>query len=258
MGKKVLAALRDSRFYRFYVLLVLFAYCAVFYYLGELVDFFGWGVLRLPFFYTVHDIHRLFFLVPIIYAAHVFRVRGAFMVTAATLLVILPRALFISPFPDPLLRMGLFILGAGTIGVLTAVARNETERRRRLEEVVTRERDRLLGILERMEEGVIIIGPDYRIRYMNSSMRREFGEGVGTLCYDYLHHFEEPCPQICKLPGIVQGSVARWEYTFPDGRTFEVIASPYRDSDGVACQLGVYRNITQRKKLETELQELNR
>jgi len=115
--------------------------------------------------------------------------------------------------------------------------------------VIRRERDKLLGILERMEDGVLITGPDYRVRFVNPGMIRDFGEGVGSNCYKYLHNFDNPCDQVCKLPIVIDGEVARWEYTFPDGRTYEVLASPYIDSDGIVCQLATFRNITQRKKV---------
>lgn len=86
------------------ILLSVFALCALLYYFGELVDYAGWSSLRLEFFYGVHDVQRLFFLVPIVYAGYFFRVRGAIIVTIAAFLVFLPRALFISEFPDPLVR----------------------------------------------------------------------------------------------------------------------------------------------------------
>ena len=62
-----LAVLKRRDFYIFYILLCLVAFCTLFYYFGELVDFHGWESLRRGFFYGVHDVHRLLFLAPIIY-----------------------------------------------------------------------------------------------------------------------------------------------------------------------------------------------
>ena len=42
----------------------------------------------------------------------------------------------------------------------------EAERRSYLEKLVKEDRDRLFGILERMKDGVFIIGSDYKIRFM--------------------------------------------------------------------------------------------
>jgi len=249
LGHRIISVVprsRDSR--SFYFLFLLFACFTLLYYFGELVSLAGWEALRWEFFYGVHDIHRLLFLVPIIYAGYVFGVRAAVIITIVAIMTFLPRALLISPFPDPLLRTVLFAIIAGTMGYLTARVRSESERRSRLETLLTSERDRLLGTLERMEDGVFITGPDYRIRFMNPSMVRDFGEGIGSYCYEYLREFDYPCQQFCKLPNVINGAVERWEYNFPDGRAYEVLASPYTDSDGTVCQLATFRNITHRKR----------
>jgi PAS domain-containing protein len=249
----ILTALRSRNFYRLYILGVLLVCCILFYYFGELVDSAGWEGLRWGFFYGVHDVHRLLFLAPIIYAGYVFGVKASIIITIVATMAFLPRALFVSPYPDPLLRTLFFIIIAGTIGYLTAKAHSESERCCRLEILLRSERDKLLGIMERMADGVIITGPDYRIRFMNPSMIRDFGEGIGSYCYECLRNFDAPCCQICKLPNVINGAIERWEYNFLDGRAYDVLASPYVDSDGTVCQLATFRDITQRKKAELEL-----
>lgn len=239
---------RDS--YKFYILFLLYGFCTLFYYFGELVDLAGWEALRWSFFYTVHDVHRLFFLAPIIYAGYVFGVKAVIIITIVVANTFLPRALFISHYPDPLLRAMLFILFVGALGYLTAITRRQSERCRHLEAMLRGETDKLSRILDGIEEGVLIIGPDYRIRFMNPSMMRDYGEGVGFYCYEHLHKLDALCHQICKLPNIISGAVETWEHSFPDGRTYKVLASPCIDSDGVVCQLAIFRNITRRKKVE--------
>jgi signal transduction histidine kinase len=247
----------SKRSFHIVLLSLLFIYYSVVYYFGEIVDATGWEFLRWDFFYGVHDIHRLFFLIPVIYAGYVFRIRWALVVTFASFLVFLPRALFISPFSDPLIRIMLFTLLSCIVATLTGLFKNESERRSSLEKTVKNERDKMLGILNRMEDGVLITGPDYIIRFMNPSMEREFGEGTGTRCYEYLQGMNESCSELCRLsnPG---GPSERREYSFQDGRTYDVILSPYIDTDGAVCQLSTFRNISQRKKIENALKELNR
>jgi PAS domain-containing protein len=208
----------------FYILLSLFGICTLLYYFGELIDFAGWTSLRRDFFYGVHDVHRLFFLALIIYAGYSFRVKGALIVTFAALIAFLPRALIVTPFTDPILRMVLFTV----------------------------------SIFDKMEDGVMIVGPDYRIRFINPSMTKEFGKGLFSYCYEYLHSFDSPCEQICRLPGVIDGATERWECNFPDGRIYDVIASPFVDSDGEICQLAILRNVTERKQVELELIKLDR
>ena len=130
--QSILVILSKRNAYSFYTLFLLWACCTLFYYFGELADFAGWEVLRWNFFYGVHDIHRLFFLAPIIYAGYVFGVKAAVIITIVAVMTFLPRALFISPFPDPILRTVLFTIIAGVMGYLTATTRRESERRSRL------------------------------------------------------------------------------------------------------------------------------
>lgn len=135
---------------------------------------------------------------------------------------------------------------------------NESEWARYLERVLRSERDRLVGMLNAMEEGVALVGLDRKIRFMNPSMVRQFGNGTGLYCYEHLHHFDEPCNDICKLPKVLQGATERWEYAFADGRTYEVIGAPFADSDQMPCMLATFRNVTQRKQLELELIKLDK
>ena len=238
---------RSDNFHKLYMLLSLFIICTLLYYFGELAEFFGWEALRWEFFYGVHDIHRLLFLAPIIYAGYFFGVKAAIIITIIAVGTFLPRALFISHFPDPLLRTVLFIIIAGIIGYFTG---RESEQRKHLEALVRRQRDTMLAVMERMADGVLIVGPDYGIRYMNPSMIRDFGKGIGSHCYECLGKFNAPCPRICKLQSVINGATERWEYRcLEGGETYEVLASPYIDSDGTACQVAILRKITQHKNV---------
>lgn len=135
---------------------------------------------------------------------------------------------------------------------------NEAEWARYLEKVLRSERDRLVGMLNAMDEGVALIGLDRKVRFVNPSMAKQFGDGTARYCYEYLHHFDEPCNDICRLARVLQGNTERWEYTFPDGRTYEVIGAPFADADQVPCMLATFRNVTQRKQLELELIKLDK
>ncbi len=120
--------------YKPFIIPLLMVFCTLFYYFGELVDWAAWEALRRNFFYGVHDIHRLLFLAPIIYAGYTARVRGAIIITLVSFVIFLPRAFFISPYPDPLLRMAIFTIFAGVIGYLVARLRDQQIKCRELEE----------------------------------------------------------------------------------------------------------------------------
>jgi PAS domain-containing protein len=198
-----------------------------------------WGI-----FYVVHDVHRLLFLAPVLYMAHVFGVRATIIIAIVSAGIVMPRALFISPYPDPLLRMMLSMAIVGAMGYLTARNRRETRQVRHLEGLLRNERDTISGILDGMPNGVLIVGPDYRVRFANPVMRREFGVSVGSMCYRSMYEFNGPCPDICRLPQVIRGSAESWQYIFPNGRSYEVVALPYTDKDGAVCQLATYRDVS--------------
>jgi len=234
--------------FRLFILPLLLVFCTLFYYFGELVEWAAWDVLRSNFFYSVHDIHRLSFLAPIIYAGYTARVKGALIVTIVAFIVFLPRAFFISPYPDPLLRMLLFVIFAGVIGALVGIIRNQSVRSQQFEATITYEKDKLLKIVDGIADGIIITGPDYRIRFMNSKMVDAFGEGIGLTCYKHLRNVDAPCQQECHIPDVINNEeIGQWECSFPSGRTYEVVAAPYVDTDGTVCQISIFRDITQRK-----------
>ena len=118
--RKAITSLRKSRAWQFAVMFALFAACTLVYYFAELVNLMQWQGLRWQFFYGVHDVHRVLFLLPIIFTAYFFGTIGAVSVSAASLLVFLPRALFISTYPDPVLRPVIFVVTAGLLGVFVS------------------------------------------------------------------------------------------------------------------------------------------
>ncbi|MDD5495117.1 MAG: hypothetical protein PHG36_10675, partial [Dehalococcoidia bacterium] len=115
-----------------YILFAMFVACTTIYYFGELVKLFGWEALRWEIFYTVHDPHRMLFLFPILYASYFYGLRGALLTNIISLLIFLPRALFISPYPDPVLRMLVFVILATILSTIMAVALSDRNRHSRL------------------------------------------------------------------------------------------------------------------------------
>ena len=233
--------------YRPFILPLLLIFCSLFYYFGELVDWAAWDALRQNFFYGVHDVHRLLFLAPIVYAAYTARVKGAIIITLVSFLIFLPRAFFISPYPDPLLRMCIFTIFAGVIGYLVGRIRNEQIKYRRLEVARTNQRDTMLKIINNMADGVMITSRDYRIRFINTRMEEEFGKNAGETCHQLLHQENSPC-QDCKISSVIDNKeVNHWECKLPNGRVYEITAAPYTDDDGTTCQISILKDISKGK-----------
>ena len=107
-----------------WIIVALMAVLALVYYAGytPLAQFGGFFTDAFP-----HDLHRTLFLIPIIYAAITFRVRGALGASFVFLCVVLPRT-FYSPYTDPLFRPFLFVMFTVFLGVLTALLIDRVEK----------------------------------------------------------------------------------------------------------------------------------
>ena len=225
---------------RFYILVAMFLACTLFYYFGELVDLFGWEALRFDFFYGIHDTHRLLFLAPILYTAYYYGVKASVIVTIIAVNTFLPRALFVSPYPDPLVRTVLFILVAGSVGHVLGMC---TEKRRRIETRADRQRGAMLAVLDELAPAYVVVGPDRVVRYVSPALEKCLGKGAGQRCHRYLRGSPQPCPEGCRLEEVLRGATGGHDYTRPDGGQGEGLAVPCLDADGTACQLIVFPGI---------------
>jgi PAS domain S-box-containing protein len=136
-------------------------------------------------------------------------------------------------------------------------ARMEREVRRRTAQLDDEHR-RLCAILNGMDDLACIIDEDLRVAFMNRAMIERFGDHLGDVCYRAFHAFSEPCPW-CPFPHLVQGENLRNESYFPaTGCTYEVLHTPLRDRGGRLQKLAVYRDITERKRVEEKLRDANR
>ncbi len=135
--KGISALLKSHRF----ILLALLGICTLLYYFGQLAELFGWKTLEWGFFYEVHDTHRLLFLAPILYACYFFGLRMMAIITAASLIVFLPRAIFMSPFPDAVFRALAFAIFAGILCSLIRIGRNKSQQYMSVKAVVRSEVD---------------------------------------------------------------------------------------------------------------------
>jgi len=84
------------------------------------------------FFTTIHDLHRTLFLIPMIYAASLFRIRGSLITSFIFLCVVLPRALLFSPYPEAIVRSLLFVALAAFISLFIATQLNRIEDERKV------------------------------------------------------------------------------------------------------------------------------
>lgn len=131
---------RGVRSPHFWIIVALMAILTLVYYAGHT------PLARLGSFFTddsLHDLHRTLFLLPIIYAALTFRLRGALVTSFAFLCVVLPRT-FYSPYADPVLRPLLFVMFVTFVGVLTALLMDRIDEEREIVRRLNESREQLV------------------------------------------------------------------------------------------------------------------
>ena len=133
------------------ILTGLLAVCIFQYYIDQTV-LTGIPFFKDSFFTGVHDINRALFLIPVIYSAIVFRVRGSLIVSVVFLAAILPRALFISTYPNPLYRALTFVAISALIGFLVATGINKIENDKKNRDRLTLANKKLNDYIEKLKE----------------------------------------------------------------------------------------------------------
>jgi len=142
--------------------------------------------------------------------------------------------------------------------VIITFALDITERKR-AESVLQMERDKLTAIFESMEDGVYIVNKDHDIEYVNPVLKKEFGSPEGKKCHKYFHGSDEPCT-FCRNEEVLAGKTVHWEWTSPkNGKTYDLIDTPFKNADGSISKLEMFRDITEilrLRELETRAQRL--
>ncbi len=115
------------------------------------------------------------------------------------------------------------------------------------------------SMMEATKDLVSICSPDYRIEYINPAMVKRTGrDATGELCHKVIHGFDKKCPW-CKLEKVMKGEHANYEIVSPkDNKTYYIANSPIFHIDGSISELTVFRDITELKKMETQLQQAQR
>ena len=127
--------------------------------------------------------------------------------------------------------------------------------RRKAEEALQLEKNKLKGILDSMNEGVYIVNRVYEVLYTNPALEEGFGPLKGRKCYEYLRGQSGVCPW-CKNDKVFKGETVRWEWhSLKTGKTYELLGTPFAGPDGALCKLGISRDITERKQAEEGLKE---
>ena len=130
--------------------------------------------------------------------------------------------------------------------------------KKRAEAAAQRERKRLFDVLETLPAMICLLTPDHRVAFGNRSFRERFGESDGRHCHEQCFGRPAPC-DFCESYRVFEtGRPHRWELQVPGGDTvIEASAFPFADVDGSPLILEMKVDITERKRTEAALRDLN-
>ncbi len=135
----------------------------------------------------------------------------------------------------------------------TAQLDAEIIERKHAEEAMKLERDNLHNIFDSIEDGIYIVNQQCDIHYVNPVLVKDFGYYEGRKCYEYFHDRDELCPW-CKNEDVWVGKTVRWEwYSSKNERTYDLMDTPMTLPDGSIGKLEIFRDITDRKRMEEEI-----
>jgi PAS domain S-box-containing protein len=126
--------------------------------------------------------------------------------------------------------------------------------RKRAEEAVKAERQRLYDVMETLPVYVILLSEDYRVPYANRFFRERFGESGGKRCYEFLFSRTAPCENCHSFEVLKTNAPLEWEWIGPDGRNYSIYDAPFNDTDGSRFILEMGIDVTEEKRLRVGLE----
>ena len=114
--------------------------------------------------------------------------------------------------------------------------------------------DRIPQLLDVFEDGIYIIDDDYLIEYMNKTMKKMFGKGVGRKCHKILHNSDTPCKP-CMFDEIFTNNETHHSEVYIESvdKTFALSELPMVNEDKTRSKLCIYRDISHRAYQEAKL-----
>ncbi|MBU4447240.1 MAG: DUF3365 domain-containing protein, partial [Proteobacteria bacterium] len=141
------------------------------------------------------------------------------------------------------------------LGVIWAI--RDITALRRAEMALEAERRRLLSLLEELPAYVYLKAPDYSIKFANRFFRERIGDPGDRPCYEVLHGCAAPCKECQAIQVLATHEPQEREWVHRGGRTYRAYDYPFADSDGSPLVLELGIDVTEKKKAEEEVLQLN-
>lgn len=143
------------------------------------------------------------------------------------------------------------------LGELSEVKGNVCDytERKKVEEMLHKERQQLFDILETMHVMVCILAPDYRVIFANRSFREAFGDCIGKRCYDACFGKDEPCDFCESFTPLKTNKPHNWLVNYSEDMVLDVFDYPFKDIDGSPLILEIDIDITPHKKAEQKIHD---
>jgi len=123
----------------------------------------------------------------------------------------------------------------------------------------------LQDLVDGVEDELLVIDSEYRVKFVNSAVRHRFQKGaeslIGRLCYEVFHGRDKPCSAPlwnCPLREVLQrGSVKTVihpDHILGADRYLKITAYPLRDSNGnIEAVAELRRDVSAERELETQI-----
>jgi PAS domain S-box-containing protein len=128
--------------------------------------------------------------------------------------------------------------------------------RKRAEDALKDERERLHTIMDSFPGFVYLQAPDYTIRFASKRFKDEYGEPGNRPCYEVIWGRKEPCEDCPTFSVFDTKKPVRWiSDHVSKGRVYDVYDYPYINTDGTFLVLEISMDITDRRAAEEQLHQ---
>ncbi len=126
----------------------------------------------------------------------------------------------------------------------------DSTKRKRAEEALREERERLENVLSATRTGIDVVDGDFDLHFVDKGWQKVYGDPTGRKCYEYFNGFNAPCPG-CGIPKALetkQAVITEEVLSRENNRPIEVHTIPFQDADGQWLVAEVNIDITERRK----------